>query len=104
LALYHHGGIAHLYPYSANFVSQPGEMSFYYHADWSLSNQSLDSEIHSPNDMLVDPDEYVVEAPESEKDDVAIIGPEQLNGDNVEQPPELPTADDCALPQQALSL
>jgi ubiquitin carboxyl-terminal hydrolase 7 len=75
-------------------------MSLYCHADSSLSNQSLDSEIHSPNDMLVDPDEYIVEAPESERGDVAIIGPEQLNGQNVEQLPELPTADDCASPYQ----
>ena len=57
------------------------------------TQKSYDADILSPNDMLVDPDEYVVEPPENEKDDVAIINPDQL-GSDVELP-DLPRADDC---------
>lgn len=56
---------------------------------YSYSWQSYDPEIESPNDMIVDPDEFVVE-PESERDDVAIINPDQ-DGDQA----GLPRADDC---------
>lgn len=45
--------------------------------------------------MLVDPDEYVIGAPENEKDDLAVINPDELNIDDVEQLPSLPLADDC---------
>ena len=55
----------------------------------SYSGQSYDPEIESPNDMIVDPDDFVVE-PENEKDDVAIINPDQ-DGDLA----GLPRADDC---------
>ena len=46
--------------------------------------------------MLVDPDEYVIGPPESEKDDLAVINPDDLNGEDAEQLPGLPLADDCA--------
>ena len=45
--------------------------------------------------MLVDPDEYVIGPPENEKDDLAVINPDELNNDDVEQLPSLPLADDC---------
>jgi len=57
--------------------------------------QSLDSEIQSPNDMLVDPDEHVIGPPESEKDNLAVINPDELNNDEVDLMPGLPLADDC---------
>lgn len=70
------------------------------HSDCYPSPQSMDSEVHSPNEMMVDPDEYVVEAPETEKDDVAIINPDQLNGDT-DETSEL-RADDCMLTPRTL--
>ncbi|KAH9909870.1 hypothetical protein F4778DRAFT_713206 [Xylariomycetidae sp. FL2044] len=43
---------------------------------------SYDSEIHSPNDMMVDTqDEMVVQPAQAEGDQVAIIEPDQLDGD-----------------------
>jgi len=42
--------------------------------------------------MQVDGDEYVIEPPESERDGVAIINPDD---DAAEQVAGLPTADDC---------
>ena len=47
------------------------------------------------NEMLVDPDDYVTEQPETEKDEVAIIAPEQLEND-VDMP-DRARADDCKL-------
>jgi hypothetical protein len=47
----------------------------------------------SSNEMLVDPDDYVTEQPETEKDEVAIINPEQLDAD-VDMPDRI-RADDC---------
>ena len=64
-------------------------------ADWLIRYQSLDSETQSPNDMLVDPEEYVIGPPESEKDDLAVINPDELNNEDVDQMPGLPLADDC---------
>lgn len=53
--------------------------------------------IQSPNDMQIDGDEYVIEPPESEKDDVTIITPDEFSGDSAEQLPQLPLADDSML-------
>jgi len=50
-------------------------------------NKIYDPEVESPNGMLVDADEYI--EPENEKDDVAVISPD--DGDM----PGLPRADDC---------
>lgn len=57
----------------------------------SDSDQAFDGETLSPTGMQVDGDEYVVEPPESERDDVAIINPD----DDGEQLAGLPTADNC---------
>jgi sugar lactone lactonase YvrE len=57
----------------------------------SDSDQAFDGETLSPTGMQVDGDEYVVEPPESENDDVAIINPD----DDGEQLVALPTADNC---------
>lgn len=51
--------------------------------------------VDSPNDMMVEPDEFLVEA-EDEKDDIAIINPDQLDG-SIETLPKRPRADDCKL-------
>jgi hypothetical protein len=59
-------------------------------------DQSLDSETQSQNDMLIDPDEFVIGPPESEKDDLAVINPDELSNDDVDQMPGLPLADDCS--------
>jgi hypothetical protein len=57
----------------------------------SESDQTFDAETLSPTGMQVDGDEYVIEPPEDERDDVAIINPD----DGAEQLAGLPTADDC---------
>ena len=59
-------------------------------------DQNVDAEIHSPNEMMVDPDDYVVELPQNEKDDVAIINPDHLDG--MDDVAALPRADDCKQP------
>jgi hypothetical protein len=58
-------------------------------------DQSLEPEIHSPNEMLVDPDEFVIGPPEGEKDNLAVINPEDLNNNDADQLPGLPLASDC---------
>jgi hypothetical protein len=58
----------------------------YYPTD---SDQSYNADVESPNDMLVDSDDILVDA-ENEKDDVAIITPDS----DVDQP-GAPRADDC---------
>jgi len=55
-------------------------------------HQTFDAETMSPTGMQVDGDEYVIEPPESERDGVAIINPDD---DAAEQVAGLPTADDC---------
>lgn len=57
----------------------------------SDSDQTFDGEALSPTGMQVDGDEYVIEPPESERDDVAIINPD----DDAEKVAGLPTADNC---------
>jgi ubiquitin carboxyl-terminal hydrolase 7 len=60
-------------------------------------NQSYN--VDSPNEMVVDTDEYVGVVNAPEKDSVAIInpdGPEQ--GDSDQQLQDLPLANDCTLP------
>lgn len=48
--------------------------------------------MQSPNDMLVDPDEYVVDAPEIEKDDEPV---HELTNGSAEDVPTQPLANDC---------
>lgn len=56
----------------------------------SKMTQGYDSDAQSqPDNMLTDPEEYVVGQPDDEGDDVAEIDPDQL--DEVKQP----QADDC---------
>lgn len=68
---------------------------FYYDVNLFGFNQSLGSETQSPNDMLVDHDGFVIGPPENEKDDLAVINPDELNNIDEEQLPTLPLADDC---------
>jgi hypothetical protein len=49
--------------------------------------------MESPNDMMVDPAEYVDQEDLDEKDDVAIINPDQLGSDG--DLPDKPRADNC---------
>lgn len=57
--------------------------------------KSYDSEIHSPNEMVVDTqDDYVVQSAENEKDQLAIINPDNLEND-AEQVENVPLATDC---------
>jgi hypothetical protein len=65
-------------------------------ADLCHAKQGLDADMHSPNDMLVDPEEYVIGPPENEKDELAVINPDELNNEDTELSPGLPLADDCA--------
>lgn len=55
------------------------------------SEQPYDGDIESPNDMMVDPAEYVDQEDLDEKDDVAIINPDQLDGELADKP----RADNC---------
>lgn len=59
------------------------------HTDFISCKQSFDADIQSPENMIVDPDEYV-EQSESEKDDIAIIDPDE---------PRPTPADDCTINQ-----
>jgi hypothetical protein len=61
--------------------------------------QAYDADMEPSSEMLVDPDDYVTEQPENEKDEVAIINPEQLQND-VDMPDRI-RADDCVSPPQA---
>ena len=73
------------------FVPRPrsSDSNYYYY-----QQQLYDGDIESPNDMMVDPAEYVDQEDLDEKDDVAIINPDQLGSDG--DLPEKPRADDCA--------
>lgn len=52
--------------------------------------------MNSPNDMMVDTEEHIVEPTENgaEKDNLTIINPDNLETE-AEQPQDLPRADDC---------
>lgn len=63
----------------------------------SESEQSYN--VDSPNEMVVDTDDYVGVANAPEKDSVAIINPDGLEqGDSDAQLQDLPLANDCTLP------
>ena len=51
------------------------------------------ADMEPSNEMLVDPEDFVTEQPEAEKDEVAIITPEALEND-VDMPDRI-RADDC---------
>ncbi len=59
--------------------------------------QTYDGDMESPNDMIVDPDDYVGQEDLDEKDDVAIINPD--DADLVDRP----RADDSMSMRQPLS-
>jgi hypothetical protein len=61
-------------------------------ADMHDALQTFDSEVPSPETMQLDPDEYIIDPPLDEKDDVAIITPEEPMDDAED---DLPKADDC---------
>lgn len=56
--------------------------------------------MNSPNDMLVDSEEHIVEptANDDEKDNLTIINPDNLETEEAEPPQDLPRADDCTFP------
>lgn len=64
-------------------------------SDSEQSGQSLEFEpvMQSPNEMLVDPDEYVVDAA-GEKDDEMV---HELSNDSTDDVPTQPLANDCKL-------
>lgn len=63
-------------------------------ADKLVENQSYN--VDSPNEMVVDTDDYVGITNASEKDSVAIINPDGLEqGDSDQQLQDLPLANDC---------
>jgi ubiquitin carboxyl-terminal hydrolase 7 len=64
--------------------------------------QPYDGDLESPNDMMVDPEDFVTEQPEDEKVDVAIINPDQLGNDVDIDMAEKLRADNCALIPSAL--
>lgn len=66
-------------------------------ADLDLRDEAFNPDMHSPNDMLVDTEEHIVEptANGDEKDNLTIINPDNLETE-AEQP-ELTRADDRML-------
>lgn len=71
-------------------------------ANLASSVEAFNPDIHSPNDMLVDTEEHIVEpsANGDEKDNLTIINPDNLETEEAEQPPQdLPRADDRTLPK-----
>jgi hypothetical protein len=71
------------------FVPRPR----HYDSNYSYHQQHYDGDMEPPNDMMVDPAEYVEQEDLEEKDDVAIINPDQLGSDG--DLPEKLRADDC---------
>jgi hypothetical protein len=66
-----------------------------HHAD-NLVLKSYDSEMHSPNDMMLDSqDDMIVEPTQNDADQVAIIEPDQLEN-GAEQLENVTLATDCA--------
>lgn len=55
--------------------------------------QPIIAETETHGDMMVDPDEFVTEQAENEKDEVAIINPDHLGSDT--EMVDRPRADDC---------
>lgn len=59
----------------------------------------------SPNDMMVDTEEHIVEPTENglEKDNLTIINPDSLETE-AEPPQDLPRADDCMFTERETTL
>lgn len=64
-------------------------------ANITVSVEAFNPDVHSPNDMMIDSEEHIVEptANGAEKDDLAIIDPNNLENDP-EQLQDLPVATD----------
>lgn len=67
-------------------------------ANLGIYDEAYNPDMPSPNDMLVDTEEHIVEPTENglEKDNLTIINPDSLETET-EQPQDLPRADDCML-------
>lgn len=65
-------------------------------ADISPHDEAFNPDMNSPNDMMIDTEEHIVEPTENgaEKDNLTIINPDNLDTE-AEQPQDLPRADDC---------
>jgi hypothetical protein len=65
-------------------------------ADLIISDEAFNPDMNSPNDMLVDTEEHIVDPAANgvEKDNLTIINPDNLETE-AEQVQDLPRADDC---------
>lgn len=65
-------------------------------ADLGISDEAFNPDMHSPNDMLVDTEEHIVDPAANgvEKDNLTIINPDNLETE-AEQLQDLTRADDC---------
>lgn len=65
-------------------------------ANLSVHDEAFNPEMQSPNDMMVDTEEHIVEptANGAENDNLTIINPDNLETE-AEQLPDLTRADDC---------
>lgn len=65
-------------------------------ADLDISHEAFNPDMHSPNDMLVDTEEHIVDPAANgvEKDNLTIINPDNLETE-AEQLQDLTRADDC---------
>ena len=64
-------------------------------ANMTVSVEAFNPDVHSPNDMMIDSEEHIVEPTANgvEKDDLAIIDPNNLDNEQ-EQLQDLPVATD----------
>lgn len=71
-------------------------------ADLILSDEAFNPDMHSPNDMLVDTEEHIVDPTANgvEKDNLTIINPDNLETE-AEQVQDLTRADDCTFPERS---
>jgi ubiquitin carboxyl-terminal hydrolase 7 len=62
----------------------------------AISDEAFNPDMHSPNDMLVDTEEHIVDPAANgvEKDNLTIINPDNLETE-AEQLQDLTRADDC---------
>ena len=67
-------------------------------ADLTLSAQSFDGQINSPNDMVVDTDDLAVEPNDADNNDVAVINPDTLGKEGEQSGESGLVASDCASP------
>jgi hypothetical protein len=65
-------------------------------ANLTVSDEAFNPDMHSPNDMMIDGEEHIVEptANGEERDNLAIINPDHLETE-AEHLQDLPVATDC---------